>query len=862
MSERRAYPSVDEVALAGLLHDVGKLVQRALQPGDMPAHVRARAGEVLPVRNGHFVQWHALWTDVFFDRILAEGLAWPQGVDGAWVRDLAVHHHRPLAGERALPGLAVTRLIAAANEAASGLAARTGDAAAQSDRSQTLRREPIRALMSTVRPPVGGRVRMCAEPAVHLPAPLGPEAILPLAPHEAHGDDVEEGYRRLWEAFGAQWKDLLRRADGDRRAFEEGLLSLSERLLWAVPASSVEQPDVSLHDHSRTVAALAVCLWRHHQARGETAEPAQFADGARPRLRFLVGDLSGLQRTLFRLRSEQVKGLNRILRGRSQRFALIADAAVRRVLDALDLPMACALQSAGGRFLVLVPDLPDRAVDDTVDVLQRDFDAWLAHAYTGDLGLGLALSRPVATDDLLDPARTRQVFDDLRCTAEEAKLRQLAGPAETGILEVSYPNGVCSACGLRPAETQQPPAGEGHCSACAAEHAIGRRWPKVTAVTVSTRATDEDTDTIFGLGYRIVVDGQATGAGRGWRLREHGEGPAAVRPGKPYVDLYGTDTDHYVRELGDDAGDVFPGGVKTFMALALDAQETLGDGQRVGRRMLGLLKADVDRLGLLFGAGLETADGTPPSLARRAALSRTVDSYFAVRLPWVLSQAFPRSYTVYAGGDDLAIVAPWRDALGLAAGLRRDFAAFTHENPAVTLSAGVALADPRTPLSTVAREAEERLEAAKDAGRDRVSAVLSASVSPEADGAVASADPCEMWQPLGWERYGRLLAAAETVNDWIRQGAISSAALYRLLDFDDARSRVVTGRSNEDDLLWKARLRYQLVRTLPDMTRPGHEHARMADQIMALIEGGETPDGAGGPSGARLALSHAIYRNR
>ncbi|HNN56170.1 MAG TPA: hypothetical protein PKG84_07500, partial [Novosphingobium sp.] len=51
-----------------------------------------------------------------------------------------------------------------------------------------------------------------------------------------------------------------------------GLLSLSERFTFAIPSSTVDVPDVSLHDHNRTVAAIAACLHRrevgHYEQRG------------------------------------------------------------------------------------------------------------------------------------------------------------------------------------------------------------------------------------------------------------------------------------------------------------------------------------------------------------------------------------------------------------------------------------------------------------------------------------------------------------------------------------------------------------------------------------------------------------------
>jgi CRISPR-associated protein Csm1 len=254
-----------------------------------------------------------------------------------------------------------------------------------------------------------------------------------------------------------------------------------------------------------------------------------------------------------------------------------------------------------------------------------------------------------------------------------------------------------------------------------------------------------------------------------------------------------------------------------------------------------VLKADVDRLGALFARGR----GDDFGLARPSQLSRMLDAYFAGRLRALLAEAFPDSYTVYAGGDDLMIVAPWRDALRLAARLRADFAAFTRDNPHVTLSAGVALADPRAPLSIAAEEAEHRLERAKEAGRDRVCAI-------ERD-------------PMTWAAFAGALDASETLDAWLAEGRVTTAALYRFLGFDDSRARLARGgrdtRASEADYAWRARFGYHLARMLPDWRRRP-EQREVADTLLGLF--GLTEAFAGGDArpGARLAISAALYAHR
>ncbi len=843
-------PSVHEIAVAGLLHDIGKLVQRAHGGQGLPAAVQARAGDVLPQRDGRPSHWHALWSDLFFDLCGAEGaeaLPWPAALDRARVRSLAVYHHAPLQDDRVAPELLLSELVTRADRLAAGQERKARDAAAEGatepDRRRAYLETPLRAIVTALdlnprdTPPA---------PGWHLPAAAAPEAVLPRP--RPDGAALRQGYGAVWQAFRAGWADLCDRAGRDAAAFEEGLLSLSERLLWAVPSSTVDEPDVSLHDHARAVAAFAAALFRHHEAAGTLGDAAALRDARRPAFRFLVGDLSGLQRTLFRLRSEGVAGLAKLLRGRSLRFQLIAEAATRRALDAFAMPMSAALQVAGGRFLLLVPALPD--AEARLDALRGEADDWFAAAYTGDLALGLALSAPFAPRDLMPApeetapgpalARARALRDRLAVAVETAKLRQLEGPAAAGVMALDYPAGPCPACGLRPARgSAEAPL---PCAACAAEVEAGRRLPRARGVLIGARA--EGADRILGLDILMPLGEGAGGPARGWRwLRQDaGAGPAPQRPGPPWVARFGEgDAERYARLARaagvalTDADEIAPGEIKTFECLALDAFED--DGRR-GRPILALLKGDVDRLGALFARGL----GPRWSPARASALSRMIDGYFALRLPALMQAEAPDSYTVYAGGDDFALVLPWRQGLGFARTLAADFRRFAGDNPDVTFSLGIALFDPRTPVSIAAREAEDRLEAAKAAGRNRISAIEPGAMT--------------------WDAFAAALDRAERLNGWLRDGTLAASALYRLLALDDARARIAAGRARAEDYGWMGRLGYHLARLRPAQGE-GRLPPEVAETCRALFGIGPDWCPAGPPPpGARLAISHALYRNR
>ncbi len=851
-------PTVHEMAVAGLLHDIGKLLQRAHVGQALPEKVRERASDVLPIEDGRQSHGHALWTDLFFEQCGDGTLPWPRALDRSVVRTLAVDHHRPLQEYRVAPNVLLSELVIWADRLATGRERTARDEAAEEAASETTApatkdrtsylTTPLKAIVSSVE--IG---RGVTKPQWHLPEPLAPNAIFPLARPGADG--MANGYRAAWEAFVEGWGALCAVAGGDPAAFEEGLLSLSERTLWAVPSSTVDEPDVSLHDHARAVAAFAAALFRFHEAEGTLTNVRALTDGEAAKFRFLVGDLSGLQTTLFRFRSEGVQGLAKALRGRSMRLQLIADAAVRRVLDAFAMPASAALQVAGGRFLLLVPAYRD--AEERLSSLRHEADCWFAQAYTGDLALGLALSQPFAPWDLMPkpdeganrtPARQRAVSvrEKLGIAIETAKLRQLSQPANDSVLKLRYEAGGCPVCGLRPASGTA--SASEPCPSCAAEIEIGRRLPKARAVVIKRGALAPDAILTLDYHFALGEGKDAPDNSRGWRwLRFRGNGPAPMRPGPAYVARFREgDALHYAERakangvILSGADEIEPDAIKTFECLALDALEELpGEKKRkfLGRPLLALLKGDVDQLGKIFAHGL----GPEWSIARASALSRTIDAYFSLRLPELLERKFPETYTVFAGGDDFMIVAPWRQGFALALKLAEDFRAFAGENPNLTFSLGIALFDPRTPISMAAREAEERLEAAKAAGRDRISAI----------------EPV----PLSWREFKDALAEAERLCGWIRDGTLSVALVYRLLALERARRRIDAESARLADYGWLGRLGYALARARTADGKPLPREVVEAVRALFAITPAFRPRESA-PRGVELALTHALYRNR
>lgn len=826
-------PTLEEFVLGVFLHDIGKFMQRA--SGSLTAmdpEVRARQDEILPKREGRPTHLHALWTDAFFHWWEQQARGLRTHVRLEKVRQVAVYHHAPS------PNIALTELAAQADRLAAGMDRKPRDEQAELEAVERGWDRFIRTALKNPFASVDLGIGHQRPPEQTWNSELPLEELIPndslLPQTKVETSDYQDRYGRLWEKFLTGFWEALRLPTFD--LFAEAVLGLSERFTYAIPSSTVDQPDISLHDHQRTAAALAAALYRWHEHEGSLEDSRRVNDPDAGKFRFVCGDLSGIQTTLFRLAAEQVKGLNKILRARSLLMALTAEAAALAVRRALGLPVFSLLQNAGGRFLLVAADAPD--LEPKLEPLRAEIDCWMRERYFGDLALILSLSEPFGKADLRRE-NFRQVLAGLSDAVEHAKLRAFARAAHP-VQKTDYPHGPCKACGLRPAQEGDQ---ENRCEVCEQEHRLGSELPRIRRMCWRT-----------GTAGRIRLFG---GLALDWRFEDEGPYPdwlsafQLYRPGPipavPPVRFLAGYVPRLAQEevgklayqhlLSQEARAVEPGDLKTFEHLAADAVEDK-DGELLGEALLAVFKADVDRLGAIFAWGLPD-----PTLSRFAALSRMLDFFFSGYLPELLRREFRSIYTVYAGGDDTLLVGPWRQTLEMAVAVRQKFALWTGNNPNLSLSAGIELFKPQHPVGPAVRHAEDRLDDAKRAGRNRVSAVVG---------------PAEEW-----ERLKLSLERAERLHQFLQDGSVNPSFLYRVLHFDEQRRRAESRPMDLQAADWRARWGYYLARhrsRLPERLRPqAQELTKFANQLLGLDVELKRADSAISP---RLAVTIALYRNR
>ncbi len=542
-----------------------------------------------------------------------------------------------------------------------------------------------------------------------------------LFPFKYSEKNLKDEYRQLWDCFVNEVKDI---PASSIHSYLNTIYSLLQKYTWCVPSATYkDEPDISLFDHAKTTAAIVGCLY-HCEIRDESSDD-----------KFLVvgGDISGIQTFIYRItKAEGVKGISKMLRGRSFYLLLLQDVIARHIIEQFGLFSINILYSGGGRFELLLPNTGESK--QILNSIQIGINKWLFNRYGGELGLVLE-SVEANQNTLKDYSDLLLKLNDNLAIAKKKKF--LSSFTDSAFWIEETPDRsvikVCKACGISAVTNDDP------CELCDLHKEIGGKLPD-TSCLIFVNKDLENIDGLlipfgdFGTVYLLEDDNRMTG-----KLLKSEKILAIERINK--LDNLQTgfrfigNTAPVANadfSIGDDQTDedkqVKKGNVLSFEIIA-DAS--------IGDKRLGILKMDVDHLGLIFTLGLEEQQHSKrKSISRIAALSRSMDMFFGGYLNTICNEIFEQwknesewehrgkvtqiFYIVYSGGDDLLIIGPWSEMAKLALKIQDEFKAYTCHNPDINISAGIFLCKPKYPISLAAKAAGEQLDTSKDNGRKRI----------------------------------------------------------------------------------------------------------------------------------------------
>jgi CRISPR-associated protein Csm1 len=710
------------VVIGALLHDIGKVGQRAQRKEELSKATLDRESDICP-GEGYSTHLHVLWTDEFFSKYFNDELI--DKVIGEVTFDfnpqnLASFHHKPASS--------LHRLIQIADRISSG----EREEFERGDKDDYIKRR-----LSSIFNKVNLKGELNSEPYFYNLVQLNRKKdVFPKRKNELdppyETQEIEkhrEKYKALWEGFIKDFEELRDktiRLNLNFDLFLNGLYHLLMKYTWCVPsytnAKDEIDNDISLFDHSRTTAAIASCLYDLY---GEDELPEKSKDHE-----FLVveGDISGIQKFIYKLAQPSgIKGVGRILRGRSMFLTLLPIVTANYITQNLDQTFVNILYAGGGNFQILLPN-KEEAIS-KLRQLGDEIDRWLFDTFRGEVGLVLGY---VGANRQDLGKGYGEVIHRLKAEMENQKSKKfLRRFFEEQKFTMRQKDKLCIVCSSLDTETK-----EDLCHLCNEHRKLGGDIPKCEYLVLSDGKNEflKGTKVEFGILGKAwfleepVHDSEINDTYAHWQINSTESILGFKFLGKtvPKAKEVIRKDELSGREIEE--AQYNPGDLISFDHLDLLAE---------GDKKLGVLRMDVDYLGLIFSLGLSKIENdwnvAGASISRVAMLSRMLDWFFTGYLNTLcetvsdeLRQASKESdvrnlrskvdchyYIVYSGGDDLFIVAPWDEATELALRVRNDLKEFTGNNPDIDISGGLSLVKSKFPVSRSGELAGEEEKKAK-----------------------------------------------------------------------------------------------------------------------------------------------------
>lgn len=641
---------VDEIAVSGLLHDIGKFGQRA---------------DSYRLKEGVFKRYeykyaHAQYTaQILHDGDLAFNLS-EEMIDAA-----AMHHH---------PENDEHWILAAADRMASGFEREVFDDYNSAD-SESYKQQRLWHLFDQ------SKQFKIAE--------LGPETLF--AEDEKA---VKNEYDSLWSGFVASMGEI--KAQGNSSSDLFTIDYLLKRFTSFIPSStsfqkggySAVKANIPLYEHSKATAIFASVIYKLSEQGNHNIidyYKERSGDMKQEDMLLIAGDFFGIQKFIFN--AVPSAKASKILRAKSAYIQILTKVIAFHIVEELGLSYQSIVSTHAGKFEIL--GVNDEASQEKLQNIQKELNRFFIKKYFGETGVGISAVPCSLADFIVKDRYKEQLRMKVDMAVENAKFRKFDLNETDPVLNFDEGldnQNLCQLCGRKKGkEREQNDKTYMACDDCFDFVKIGQNLAKTDFLTISRNSGQIR---VFGDHYInfskepkrfdnavAVFDISNDEAFRGyakWELNS-------------YVKRDDQDEVLTFEELADNSCQGLESGVKAMMAL----------------------KGDVDSMGAYIK---DPKNEVTNSFARFNFFARMVDYFFSVKASQMMKGR--DLYTVFAGGDDIFVLGAWDEVIDFAKELRKEFMRFT-QGSELTLSVGMIMTKPNKPVNFVADISESALENAK-----------------------------------------------------------------------------------------------------------------------------------------------------
>lgn len=628
------------------------------------------------------------------------------------------------------------------------------------------------------------------------------------------------------------------------------LLQILEEGFSYVPSSTnrAEVCDISLYVHSKITSAVASCMKLYFDEQQiQDYKKYCFNSGSKifrnEKIYLLIsGDISGIQDFIYTIPS---KGALKTLRGRSLYIDLLLEEFIDEYLEQIGLSRANVLYSGGGHFYILVPNIED--TKKAIDKLQAKMNRWLMENIGINLYLAIGMAECSANNLMKSEVQgnlfatvNKKLKDDktIRYSKDEDFLEHIFNVEK----EEDTAKKECNIChNLVDKLWKYNSDEEIACEFCLNLYKLGQDILTQDLVFVISEEKIDGGIKIFGKDkdlYMYAVNIEDIDMFKGKILRIYSknnllENDLAIR-------LYLAD--YSAKNENDE--------VMTFDDLAKSSCKT-----DKGIKRLGVLRLDVDDLGIAFSSGFVSDKDKIEdnlryaTLSRYADLSKDISMFFKVAINKIcagdltgcvdfeekafnifgIAKAQKRKVNIiYAGGDDLFLVGAWDEVLEVAIDINRAFKQFTNEK--LTLSAGMAMFSPTYPISKMAEIAGLLVQMSKNKKDKNSIALFGMETNLKANGQL-ECKHIYTWADFEMkvckEKMNYLLARLSFDGDKFNKLSVGKSLIYRLMDLIQLA---------DEDKLNIARFAYILARMQPKQDKDEQKRKVYEDFVSKMYQ--------------------------
>ncbi len=423
-------------------------------------------------------------------------------------------------------------------------------------------------------------------------------------------------YKKLWKEFKSEFDLIQNKTDFNT------LLGLLKKYTSTMPSAAYKsKSDISLYDHSKTTAALALARWLFKRDGDVKLTQKNDLDCYLA----IEGDISGIQKFIFKISSPQEaqSGMSKRLRGRSLYLSLLCDAIATHIAEELELCQANILFCGGGRFTIIGPNTP--LAKEKLAEIKSKLNKFFIDEFNAELFLALVSVECCGEDLAKFGEVTRKLSNKLN---EDKKHKFSDNLSEVFNFdeEIKYDD-LCSVCGTPYPKKE----GSAVCLSCKSHEKLGQK--AANADYMVKCITDNGTGYFIeptNVDYHFLNKSNKL-ADKIKELSAKCEKVEVIKLNDTdFLDLANYEFPNNVSFSFSFMGNTVPNLGRfvenhQYMPLYFEHLAKISNGAN----KLGVLKMDVDNLGLIFSEGLKKSYDENLGISRVSSLSSQLDMFFS-----------------------------------------------------------------------------------------------------------------------------------------------------------------------------------------------------------------------------------------